>query len=110
MAATRCRVEEIFRRLAAASIQVLPVLEISTHFVFERDGFICLVERRDDLDRPFGAMGAPGALTPKGMAMLIWRGPTAFFVAKGYEQAATAGQVEALRRFTNDLRDALSAS
>lgn len=105
-AATRCRgVEQILERLAAANIQLLPLLEITNHFVFERDGFVCLVERQDG---GFGAMGAPGVLSPKGLAVLVWRGTDAFFVARGIEQAATQQQVESLRRFTRDLQTALN--
>lgn len=37
---------EIFERLAAAGIDLLPA-EITTHFLFVRGGFVSLVERRD---------------------------------------------------------------
>jgi hypothetical protein len=91
-------------RLAAAGIQLLPALEITTHYVFERDGFVALVERRDD---GFGGIGSAGLLTGAGFAVLLERGGRAYFVAKNFELEARPEQVEALRRFSSDLREAL---
>lgn len=96
----------VLEKLVAAGIQLLPLPAVVTHFVFERDGFICLVERRED---GFGGIGAPGLLAPVGLAPLIWRNGIAFFVAKGFERPATDKEVDALRRFTRDLETALSA-
>jgi hypothetical protein len=96
---------EVFEKLAAAGIQILPLAEISTHFVFERDGFIALVERRGEA---FGKAGAPGLLMTKGMAQLVWRGERALFVAKGWERAAEDHEVAALRAFGSDLEKILS--
>ncbi|HVT94622.1 MAG TPA: hypothetical protein VHD76_17375 [Bryobacteraceae bacterium] len=96
--------EEIFAKLCAADIQILPLTEIPNHFVFERRGFVCLVERRES---SFGAIGASGVLTPKGLAVLVWRGASPYFVAKGFEQAATPEQVDMLRAFSRDLEEAL---
>jgi|SRR3954453_23088456 len=92
-------------RLVAAGIQLLPVVEISNHYVFERDGFVALVERRGE---GFGGIGSAGRLTEKGIAPLVLRGDGAFFVAKGLEQAASPEQVEQIRRFQADLKFALS--
>jgi hypothetical protein len=96
---------EIFERLAARNIQILPLTEIATHFVLERDGFAALVERRDN---SFGKIGASGLLMERGLAQLLWRGGEAFFVAKGWERPASSGEVESLRSFAQDLRAALS--
>lgn len=96
---------EIFERLAAANIELLPVGEISTHFVFGRDGFVCLVERRGD---GFGGMGSPGLLSDRGMAFLVWRGGAGYFVNKAGEMAASAEQVSGLRAFSADLSFALT--
>ncbi len=92
-------------RLVEAGIQLLPVESVSSHFVLERDGFVALVERKGD---QFGGIGAPGLLTDHGIAMLIWRGEKAFFVAKGHQREATAAQVDNLRKFSADLTRALS--
>ena len=91
-------------RLAEAGIQLLPAVELSTHYVFERDGFVALVERKGE---GFGGIGAPGLLTDHGVAMLIWRGERAFFVSKGHEREASSVEVGALRSFGADLARAL---
>lgn len=98
--------EEILRRLSEANIDLLPTLELTTHFVFTRDGFISLVERRGD---QFGNIGAPGILCEKGMAQLIWRADSPFFVAKGFERPATTEEVSQLRQFAEDLKKSLTA-
>ena len=50
---------EKLEQLAAADINLVPAAEISNHFIFERDGFVALVERKG---RQFGRVGAPGWL------------------------------------------------
>lgn len=94
---------ERLEKIAAAGIQIIPA-EISTHFLFARDGFAALVERRDD---SLGNIGSSGLMTERGLAVLVWRGPKAFFVARGFEQEATPEQVAQLRAFAADLRNAL---
>ena len=96
--------EAVLQRLVDANIQLLPTTQITTHFVFERDGFVSLVERRPD---GFGRVGAPGLLSEKGFAALVWRGESAFFVGKGTEEAASAEQVELIRKFAADLEKAI---
>lgn len=98
---------EKLERLVAAGIQLLPTVEITTHYVFERDGFVALVERRAE---GFGGIGSAGRLTEKGIAPLVLRGTASFFVAKGFEQPATAEEVDRIRRFQADLKYALSES
>ena len=97
--------EEQLERLARAGFQLLPAFEIPNHYVLERQGFAVLVERR--ADGSFGRPGAPGALLDGAFAVLVWKGPEAFFVAKGKQKAATAQEVESLRRFDAELREAL---
>jgi hypothetical protein len=92
------------QRLAEAGIQMIPADQVSTHFLFERDGFVALVERRAD---DFGNVGGAGLLTESGVAFLIHRRPEAFFVCKGYDQPAEQAQIDALRRFQSDLEAAL---
>jgi len=96
--------EAVLQRLIDANIQLLPTTQITTHFVFERDGFVSLVERKPD---GFGRVGAPGLLSEKGFAALIWRGENAFFVGKGTEQPATPAEVDRIRKFAADLELAL---
>ena len=96
---------EILERLAAARIQILPAFEICSHFVLERDGFVVLVERKDDA---FGQIGSPGLLTEHGFAPLVWRGGRPFFAAKNIDLPAGSGQVEKLRSFAADVKTALA--
>ena len=100
--------QEIFERLVAANIQIMPIPGIENHFVFERDGFIALVSRTPE--GTFGRVGSSGMLTDKGFAALTWRGGHAYFVAKGFEEAAAEGQVDRLRSFQRDLKAALNES
>lgn len=90
-------------RLAAAGVSLLPVSLLS-HFVFERGGFVALVERTVD---GFGAIGAPGLLIESGYAALIWRGEEPWFIAQGFERRATTDEVDAARRFAKDVESAL---
>ncbi len=96
---------EKFQKLVDSNIELLPVPEITTHFVFHREGFAALVERVGD---NFGRIGAAGLLTEKGLAALQWRGEEAIFVLKDFEQAATADDVARLRSFQRDLEAALA--
>jgi hypothetical protein len=90
-------------KLAAAGIQIVSV-EMTSHFILERDGFVAFVERREE---EFGNIGAPGLMTERGFAALIWRGRQALFIGKGFEQPATEEQVHKIRAFTSDLENAL---
>ena len=98
---------EKFRKLVESNIQLLPIPEIETHFVFERDGFAALVERRQN---DFGRIGTAGLLHDKGVAPLVWRNEVPVFVAKGFELPATSEQVQQLRAFQNDLTAALTST
>ena len=108
-AATKCDsrkdVIEKFEKLAAASIHLLPTAGIPTHYVFARDGFVALVDRTGI---GAGGIGAPGLLTERGIAMLVWKDGQAFFVTKETERAAAPEQVDSLRRFAADLTAALA--
>ena len=91
-------------KLAAAGIQIVPA-DIASHFIVERDGFVAFIERRGE---DFGNIGAPGLMTERGFAALVWRSDQAFFVARGLEQPAHPDDVQKLRAFANDLEQALS--
>jgi hypothetical protein len=98
-------IELTLQRLAELGFNLVPLDEIRTHYIFERDGFVALVERKED--NAFGSAGSPGLITENGFAALVWRGEQAWFVARGFEQPATEEQVAALRKFSRDLDDAL---
>lgn len=91
-------------RLAAARINVVAA-DLDKHYILEREGFIALVERT--ADGGFGRAGTAGLLTEKGLAPLVWRGDSPFFVAKGVEIAASEDQIAALRAFQGDLESSL---
>jgi len=55
-----------------------------------------------------GSQGSTGMLTPQGLSFLVWRDGKPFLTAKGVETPATPEQVEAIRRFSKDLKIALS--
>lgn len=98
-------IEQQFERLVERGINLLPAVEVTTHFIFERGGFVALVERRPE---GFGNIGAPGLLVhPNGFAALVWRGSEPWFVARGFEQPATDEQVAEIRQFGADLNYAL---
>ena len=90
-------------RLAALKIQILA--EARKHFLFVRATCVALVERTDS---GFGSMGSTGVMTDQGLAYLVWREGSATLVGKSGEQPATPAQVEAIRRFSEDLKSALA--
>ena len=92
-------------RLAAADIQLLPVPEVATHFVFEREGCVVLVERRGE---GFGSIGSPGLLTAGGFAALVTRDGQDWFVGKGESRPADGAEASAARRLYRELRDILA--
>ncbi len=98
------------QKLVDANIGLLPAVGLSSHFLFVRDNFVALVERRGT---DFGSIGTAGMLhitTPNEtkVAPLVWRGAEPWFIAKDFAVAASASQVEALRRFQSDLAAALT--
>ena len=95
---------EKLERLAAAGISMLPATEISTHYVFARETFVALVERRPD---GFGSIGSAGLLTGSGMAVLVERDGREYFVSRQSKVEALPEQVSALRSFAADLAGAL---
>ena len=92
-------------RIAAAGIRFLPTPQLSHHFVFERDGFVLLVENKEGR---FGSVGSPGLLTTRGFAPLVEKNGRKVFVAKDYEQEATPEQALAINQFFTELKAVLS--
>ena len=93
---------EIADRLATLQIQILA--EADKHFLLARDTCVALVERTA---AGIGSIGSTGMMTEAGLAYLVWREGRAMLVGRGGEQAADATQVEAVRRFSEDLKSAL---
>lgn len=92
-------------RLAAAHIRLLPDAKQTTHFVFERGGYVALVERRET---EFGSIGSAGRLNGDLFETLVWKQDQPFFVSKVAESAASPQQVDEIRAFQRDLTAALS--
>jgi hypothetical protein len=57
---------------------------------------------------PGANQGSTGFMTEQGLAYLVWRDGIALLAAKSVELPATPEQVEEIRRFTEDLKAALS--
>jgi hypothetical protein len=55
----------------------------------------------------FGSIGSTGVMTEAGLAYLVWREGRAVLLGKGSEALAEPAQVEAIRRFSEDLKTAL---
>jgi hypothetical protein len=72
--------------------------------IFMREGCVAMVGRTSGGGL---SLGSTGMLTDHGLAYLVWRDGQACLAAKGGEVAADAGQVEAIRKFSEDLKAAL---
>jgi hypothetical protein len=55
-----------------------------------------------------GTQGSTGMMTDQGLAYLVWRDGQPYLAAKAGETPATQEQVEAIHRFSEDLKIALS--
>jgi hypothetical protein len=53
-------------------------------------------------------LGSTGMMTEQGLAYLVWRDGQPYLAAKGSETPATPEQVETIRKFSEDLNDALN--
>jgi hypothetical protein len=56
-----------------------------------------------------GTQGSTGLLTPQGLAYLVWREGQPILASKSGEVPATSEQVEAIRKFSDDLKAALNS-
>ena len=91
-------------RLAAIGVRLLTP-DAKTHYLLARDNFVALVERRGD---GVVNIGSTGMWTEGGVAFLVWREVQAYFVAKSGQTPAEPGQLEEMRRFSEDLVRALA--
>lgn len=55
-----------------------------------------------------GTQGGTGLMTEQGLAYLVWREGVAFLVSRSAESPATPEQLEEIRKFSEDLKSALS--
>lgn len=93
-------------RLAAANINLVPS-DLNGYFVFERDGFVCLVEKTKH--GAFGGIGSVCRLIEEGgFATVLWNGERAYYVQKGgHRIEASPEEITLFRGFSADLRAAL---
>jgi hypothetical protein len=54
--------------------------------------------------------GSTGMMTEQGLAYLVWRDGQPFLAAKGSETPASPEQVETIRKFSEDLNNALNTA
>lgn len=100
---TRKQLEQI----SALGIGLIPSAGVNTHFLFERAGFVVLVERRGD---GFGRVGSPGKLVEgHGFAALVRRGEEDWFVAKQGQWPAQAGEAQSARHLFTQLKAILES-
>ena len=95
----------VAERLASLNIQV--AAEGPKHFVFVRENCVALVERAGT---GYGSMGSTGVMTESGLVYLVWRENRPFLAGKSGERPAEAAEVESIRRFSEDLKTALSGT
>jgi hypothetical protein len=71
--------------------------------IYARDNCIAAVGTSES-----GNQGSTGMMTDQGLAYLVWREGRPYLAAKGSETPATPEQVEAIRKFSQDLNEALN--
>lgn len=101
-------IQATLSRLAIAGFELLPMLDVSTHYIVGRDGLIAFVQRHED--GRFGSSGNPGKLCERGLATFVRRGEAGVFMAKGLEISATDEEYAAVVAFAKDLRVVLSGA
>jgi hypothetical protein len=92
----------ILTRLEALGIRLLT--ETKAHAIFVRANCMAVVTRHEDgvLD-----VGSSGLITERGLAFLVLREQRPLLASHGTEVPAEPEQVEAIRRFSTDLKAAL---
>lgn len=94
-------------RIAELGIGLIPAAGVTSHFLFERAGYVVLVERRGD---GFGRVGSPGKLIEgHGFAALVRREEEDWFVAKGGQWRASAEESACARQLFTELKTILES-
>ena len=86
------------------SLDIRLAADTRSHSLFVRGETLALVER---VGEGFGGIGSTGIATERGVAYLVWRQDHAMLAAKGGEVPASPEQIEAILRFSEDLKSAL---
>jgi hypothetical protein len=90
--------------LGSSGIQLIS--ETGSHYVLARGNLVALVERTAT---GYGSIGGAGVWTEGGLAYLVWREGQAWLAGKGFERRAEEEEVEAVRRFSADLKAVVQA-
>jgi hypothetical protein len=93
---------EIEARLESFGIGL--VAESPAVSIFMRDGCVAMVGRTTGGGL---SLGSTGMMTDNGLAYLVWREGQARLAAKGGDVESGPDQVEAMRKFSEDLKAAL---
>jgi hypothetical protein len=94
-------------QLAELGIGLIPAAGVSSHFLFERGGYVVVVERRES---GFGRVGSPGKLVEgHGFAALVRSGSGEWFVAKDGRWPASPEEAEGARQLFTQLKAILES-
>lgn len=94
-------------RIAELGIGLIPAAGVSSHFLFERGGFVVLVERRGE---GLGQAGSPGKLVEgHGFAALVKRDGSDWFVAQGSQWPAAPEEARQARELFTQLKGILES-
>ncbi|HUB77789.1 MAG TPA: hypothetical protein VMB03_03280 [Bryobacteraceae bacterium] len=96
---------EISAGLAASGIQM--AAQAKDYCMFVRGECLALARMEDGR---FTSIGSSGILTERGLAYLVWVDGKAMLSAHGSRTEATAAQVDAIRNFSEDLKNTISAA
>jgi len=90
---------ELAARLEAAGIQ--KAAEGRDYCMFVRENCLALVQASAG---EFTSLGSSGIMTEKGLAYLVWQDGVAMLSSHGSQIAADSDQVQAIRKFSDDLK------
>jgi hypothetical protein len=93
---------EIAARLAACDI--LMAAQAKDYCMFVRENCVALVQGTADR---FISIGSTGTMTEQGLAYLVWIDGKAMLSSHGNTVEADAAQVEAIRKFSEELKKAI---
>jgi hypothetical protein len=95
-------IPEIAARLAACDI--LMAAQAPDYCMFVRGNCVALAQTAAER---ITSLGSSGVMTEQGLAYLVWRDGAPWLCSHGNEVAAGAEQVDAIRKFSEDLKMAL---
>ncbi len=85
-----------------ADLGIERIVEANQYVMLARGSCVAMVHG--------SSLGSSGYMTESGLAYLVWRAERPWLVSKGSEIEAAPQQVEEIRKFSEDLKLALSLS